>query len=85
MGIQRKPRTGLQEVMEPQSGSKAPKKTIQANFLPFHLLNLSDLTLPITKGRGIKRVNKWWKEGRAPSLRRPSSRGELSKPGYHKP
>ena len=34
MGIQRKPRTGLLEVMESQSGSKALEKTTQSKLPP---------------------------------------------------
>ena len=34
MGIQRKPRTGLLEVMKSQTGGKAPKKTTQAKLPP---------------------------------------------------
>ncbi|KAK9983203.1 hypothetical protein SO802_032728 [Lithocarpus litseifolius] len=32
----------------------------------------------------MKEARKWWKEGRAPSLKRPSFRKEPSRPGSHK-
>ena len=81
MGIQRKPRTNLLDVMESQAWGKAQKKTSQAKLPPLLPLNPFDLTLPITKGKGIRQARKWWKEGRVAALRRTSSKKGLSRSG----
>ena len=81
MGIQRKPRAGLLGVMESQSGSKALKRLLQRSSPhPFHPLFLPGLILWTTREKGIKEALKQWKEGKVPSLRRPSSKGEPNRP-----
>ena len=48
------------------------------------LLNLSELILPITKGRGIKEAKMWGREARVLFLRMLSSKRGLNKPGHPK-
>ena len=81
MGIQCKPKAVLLDVMESQSGSKALERLLQRSSPhPLHPFCLLDLILWTTREKGIKEALKQWKEGKVPSLRRPSSKGEPNRP-----
>ena len=81
MGIQRKPKAGLLGVMESQSGSKALERLLQRSSPhPLHPFCLPDLILWTTREKGIKEALKQWREGKVPSLRRQSSKGEPNSP-----
>jgi len=81
MGLQRRTRSSFRDLMESQVGGNALEKATQAKLPPLRPLNLFDLTLLTTRGRGIRKALKWWKEGSAPYQRRSSPRRELSRPG----
>ena len=58
MGIQRKPRTGLLEVMESSTGDKVLESPVKPNSLLLQPPYLPNLILRITKEKGIKGVIK---------------------------
>ena len=81
MGIQCKTRQGLRDLMESQVGGDTLEIVTQTKLPPlFRPHNLSTLTLPTTRGKGIRRARKWQKEGRAPHPRRPRPKKEQSRP-----
>ena len=81
MGIQCKTRQGLRDLMESQVRGDTLEIVTQTKLPPlFRPHNLSTLTLPTTRGKGIRRARKWQKEGRAPHPRRPRPKKEQSRP-----
>ena len=65
MGIQHKPRSTLQELLESQPGENAPGMAAQTRLPtppPPHPSNLSDLNPPTLKEKGSRKAKRWWKE-----------------------
>ena len=55
MGIQRKQRSNLQELLESQLGKDAPEKSAQTSSPLFHQSRPIELTLPTTRESGRKK------------------------------
>ena len=88
MGIQRKLRATLQELLEAQLGGNAPGKAPQAK-LPtppphLHLPCPSDLNLLTSKGSGGPKVKRWCKLDELNPLRRMRPKGWPSYPKWGK-
>ena len=86
MGIQRKPRSTFQKLLESQPGRHAPTKAPQTRLPtpPPHLPNLSELIQLTRRGKGMIKERRWWKEGRTCLHEKPSTKGRPSSLGQCK-